>query len=410
MNGDEFDSRVRFVVELARRLHQYGTSAPRLERAIDHLSARLGLLPTSLSTPTSITLSFSDPADGVDALPRRTLVLRVNPGDVNLRRLCEVDDIAERVVRGELDIDGGLRELRSVRSGLSTHATWLQVLSFGIAGGTVAALIHGAWADVVAAGSIGLLIGLLALIAERRPNFAPSFEAVAAFVAMLLASGLAALVVPLNVRTVLIASLIVLMPGLTLTTAVSELSTQHLVAGTVRMMGAAAILLKLSLGTVGGAQTAKALGWVAQTGQALPVPAWAEWAALAAASFSFAVLFQAGRRDYPLVMASAWLGYLVSRYGANWAGPEFGIFVGGMVVGCVANIYARQFERPGALVRVPGIILLVPGSVGFRSLFFAFERDVYLSLDTAFSLLAMLIALVAGLLFGNLLVPPRRSI
>ena len=67
-------------------------------------------------------------------------------------------------------------------------------------------------------------------------------------------------------------------------------------------------------------------------------------------------------------------------------------------------------RTPGALVRVPGIILLVPGSVGFRSLFFAFERDVYLSLDTAFSLLAILIALVAGLLFGNLLVPPRRSI
>ena len=86
------------------------------------------------------------------------------------------------------------------------------------------------------------------------------------------------------------------------------------------------------------------------------------------------------------------------------------MFLGGVVAGSAGNIYARWKQRPGALVRVPGIILLVPGSVGFRSLFFAFERDVYLSLDTAFSLLAILIALVAGLLFGNLLVPPRRSI
>jgi uncharacterized membrane protein YjjB (DUF3815 family) len=248
------------------------------------------------------------------------------------------------------------------------------------------------------------------LIAERRPNFAPSFEAVAAFVAMFLASLVAATLQPIDVRNVLIAAIIVLMPGLTLTTAMVELSTQHLVAGTVRLMGAAAILLKLSLGTVAAVQLAKVTGLVALPGDLLPVPPWAEWLALFAASYSFAVLFQAARADFPLVMASAWLGYLSTQMASHWAGPEFGVFAGGLVVSSAANVFARWKNRPGALVRVPGIILLVPGSVGFRSLFFAFERDVYLSVDTAFSLLALLIALVAGLLFGNLLIPPRRSI
>jgi uncharacterized membrane protein YjjB (DUF3815 family) len=46
--------------------------------------------------------------------------------------------------------------------------------------------------------------------------------------------------------------------------------------------------------------------------------------------------------------------------------------------------------------------------VGFRSLNFVMERDVVLGLDTAVAVLSALIALVAGLLFGNLLVPPRR--
>jgi len=410
MESTEFTTRIRFIAELARRLHQYGTSALRLELAINSVSERLRVATTGLSTPTSITLSFADPDEGEDALPKHTLILRVNPGEVNLRRLCEVDAIAERVVNNELGISDGLAELKAIRPGLSPRAEWLQVASFGIASGTVAALIKGSWADVLASALIGLLIGLMATIASRRPNFAPSFEAVAAFVAMFLTTWIAAQVEPLNVRTVLIASIIVLMPGLTLTTAVTELSTQHLVAGTVRLMGAAAILLKLSLGTIAGVQLAHAFGLVAGPVTRLPVPPWSGWLALVAASYSFAVLFQAARRDYLLVMASAWLGYLATRYGSAWAGPEFGVFIGGMVAGSAANIYARWRQRPGALVRVPGIILLVPGSVGFRSLFFAFERDVYLSLDTAFSLLAVLIALVAGLLFGNLLVPPRRSI
>jgi hypothetical protein len=39
-----------------------------------------------------------------------------------------------------------------------------------------------------------------------------------------------------------------------------------------------------------------------------------------------------------------------------------------------------------------------------------FERDVFLGLDTAFSLVVLLASLVAGLLFGNVLIAPRRSL
>ena len=76
----------------------------------------------------------------------------------------------------------------------------------------------------------------------------------------------------------------------------------------------------------------------------------------------------------------------------------------------VANGYGRYFNRPGALIRVPGIILLVPGSVGFRSFSFVFERDLLLGLDMAFAVIAALIALLAGILFGYLLISARRSL
>jgi uncharacterized membrane protein YjjB (DUF3815 family) len=62
------------------------------------------------------------------------------------------------------------------------------------------------------------------------------------------------------------------------------------------------------------------------------------------------------------------------------------------------------------LIRVPGIILLVPGALGFRGFNFVLQRDVMLSLDTAFAVLAALIALVAGIMLGNLLVSTRRNL
>ena len=114
-------------------------------------------------------------------------------------------------------------------------------------------------------------------------------------------------------------------------------------------------------------------------------------------------------------MASVWLGYAVTRLANMVPGMventlPGGVFLAGMVVTAVANLYGHTFNRPGALIRVPGIILLVPGSLGFRSLNFVFERDVMLSLDTAFAVITALIALVAGILFGNLLVSPRRNL
>jgi uncharacterized membrane protein YjjP (DUF1212 family) len=54
-------ARVGFVIELARRLHQYGAAAPRLEQAIGNVSQQLGLACDVLSTPTSIVLSFGAP-------------------------------------------------------------------------------------------------------------------------------------------------------------------------------------------------------------------------------------------------------------------------------------------------------------------------------------------------------------
>ncbi|HEY5545407.1 MAG TPA: threonine/serine exporter family protein, partial [Gemmatimonadaceae bacterium] len=60
------------------------------------------------------------------------------------------------------------------------------------------------------------------------------------------------------------------------------------------------------------------------------------------------------------------------------------------------------------LVRLPSIMLLVPGSVGFRGLASLMERDYTLGMETGVAVLSALVALMAGLLFGSVLVPPRR--
>jgi uncharacterized membrane protein YjjP (DUF1212 family) len=410
MKHEDAAARMRFVVELARRLHQYGAAAPRLESAIDSVSARLGLHCDSLSTPTALILSFTARGQAEDDLSEHTQVIRLSPGDVNLRRMCEVDEIADRVTAGTLDIAEGSRLLRAIHRRRNVRNWIYTAASYGVAAAAVAAILHSAWADIAVAGVIGVLIGAIALASEGRPRLVASFEAVSALLATLIATAVGTWLVALNVKAVVLAALIVLLPGLSLTTAVRELSTQHLASGVARLAGAMMSLLKLAFGTLAASEICKALHWTPLAVVTAKVPGWAEWTALGFGCLSFAVLFQAARRDYPLVMASAALGYIVAYYGSSAFTPEFGVFLAGLAIGATSNLYARLARRPGALVREPGIILLVPGSVGFRTLSLMFERNVYTGLDVGFTLVAILVALVAGLLFGDLLIAPRRSL
>ena len=406
-----FRQRCNFIIDLARRLHACGMSTDRLEGAVLTVSRRLGVRTEIWCNPTGIILSFSSPqkSDGAEI----TRVLRLAPGDINLKALAMVDDIAERVTDGRMEVDEGLQALTALDRPMAREKLAITVLAFGLASGSVAALLRTSWADVAASAVIGLMIGLLSVASSSRPRLHEASDAIAALLATLTATAIAAFVTPLSLQTVVIASLIVLMPGLMLTTAVAELSSQNWASGTARFAGATVALLKLTFGTIVATQAAHAMGWQPQLISAPQLPAWAEWVGLLVGSAAFAVLFGAARRDFLIVMAGAWIGYGLTRLGGQIPGLSSeafagGVFLAGLGVAMVSNAFGRIFRRPGALLRVSGIILLVPGSVGFRSLSFVLERDVVLGLDTAVAVLSALIAIVAGLLFGNLLVPPRR--
>lgn len=404
------NTRVSFVTELARKLHQYGTSASRLEDAVSNAALRLGMRAEVWSSPTAIILSYADMAQGDDGVAQVTEVVRLAPGDVNLERLCEVDAIADGVDNGRIGIEEGARQLRALSAPLTKARQRGMVIGYGLSAAGFAALIRASLADTLVACLIGFMIGLVVLKTSRRPRLAPATEAISAMVATLVTTLISVFVWPLDVNLVVLTAVIVLIPGMSLTTAVRELSTQHLASGSARLFGGLASMLKLIFGVVAVVQLFKWMGVVVPTAPGNMMPGWVEGLALVVAAFGFALVFLAARRDWLLVMLSAIIGYLASRLVGMELGAGFGVFVGGLVLGALSNVYARFVHRPGTLVREPGIILLVPGSVGFRTLSYLADRHVDTGMETAVLLITLLVALVAGLLFGDLLVGPRRAL
>ena len=406
----DYAARIAFVAELAERLHSYGTTAQRLEGAIDAVAQKLGLECEPWSNPTGIILSFNDPARPGGEFDT-TRVIRLQPGENDLSKLCKTDRIAEEVMAGRMDVASGHAALRQLDYPPRTRALVMQVLAFGLAAAGMAGLLRLPWLDIATAGVTGLLIGLLQPFTGLRPQLREAADAIAALIAGAVAVLVATYIGPLNLNTVIIVSLIVLLPGMALTNAVNELTSQHLVSGTARFAGALATVMKLAVGTMIALNVADLLGMQPQVRAMRPQPEWLSWVSLGVVAYALAVLFRARTADYPLVMASVVVAYAVSKFASDAWGGNVGIFLSALVMTAAGNGYARWVNRPGALVRLPGIIVLVPGSASLRGMLdLVQQQDVGVGQAATLGVINILLALVAGLLFGNLLLPTRRNL
>jgi uncharacterized membrane protein YjjP (DUF1212 family) len=410
LSNASYADRINFMVELAERLHLYGTTAQRLEAALLLVAERLRLECEPWSSPTALILSFSDP-QRLPGASDTTRVIRLPPGDNDLYKLTETDRIAEAVIAGDMDLEQAFAAMAALDRPPSRQWRVMQVLGYGLVAAAIGGLLRLPWLDLAVAGFNGLLIGVLTQMGESRPRLREASEALLALLASAIAVLVASFVAPLNQNTVIICSLIVLLPGLSLTNAMNELASQHLVSGTARFSGAVMTVLKLALGTAITLYLTNLVGLQPAVRALRPQPEWMEWVALAAASLAFAVLFRTAWRDYPAVMLAAASGYLISRFAGLAWGAGAGIFLAALVMTAAGNGYARWFHRPGAIVRVPGIILLVPGSASLRGLLNLIQQqDVSAGQVAVLAVMNILLALIAGLLFGNLLLPSRRNL
>ncbi len=394
----------------ARQLHTGGVPAHQFERMMTALAAKLSFNCQVLSSPTAIFLSFHYQDDEDDQHPIPMQLERMSPASINLGNTAELYHLGNCLLDGEVNIEKAHSDLRGWQPE-QLYPLWLQIICWGLTGGAVAVMLSTSWAGIAAASLTCALLGVLVTQAGDVLREG-SLEAIVALFSTFLVFALNRLVPGLDVFVVIMSSLIVLIPGLGLTIAVTELSTDHLASGSARLAGALVTLLKLSLGVLIGTVIAGWFGWSTQIESLASLsspPDWFRWPALLAAAFSFAVLFSARKKDFHIAMLAAIISFVISRAGVAAGGLEFGVLLASMSIAILANLYGRVFKQTGAVIRVPGIILLVPGTIGYHGATALFLDGGTNLTDTSLLALRLLIALVGGLLFGNTLLPPRKG-
>lgn len=392
------------VLNLGRALLRVGSPAHRLETAMQIMADRLGLTAEFFSTPTALIATLGD------GDRQQTFLARVEPTGPDLGKLAELSEIMERLADGSLDPVEADRLVCEIDRRPGRYRGLRLFPAYVMVSAGACTLIGGGWRETLLAAVLGAVTGISVLALWQRAELSRLLTPLSAALVTFIGTLWCGLRPDTALIPAVIAGMITLVPGMELTTATRELATGHQVSGAARLASTIAVFALLTLGLALG-------GWAAQliVGPVPPVPAsslpdWMLALGLAVAALGFVVLFQAWWRDAVWIAVACLLAWSASYFAGLLGSPVLGAFAGALLVGLAGNIYARVSARPGSIMHLPGLILLVPGSIGMRSLSALVGQDVISGIETAFLAGLVAVALTTGLILASAMVPPRTSL
>jgi uncharacterized membrane protein YjjP (DUF1212 family) len=256
--------------------------------------------------------------------------------------------------------------------------------------------------------AIGAVVGGVLVLTGQHESLAPLVPVLLAAFVSAVAFGAGRLGVS-GARPVpiLIAGLVILLPGWRLTVAMTELAQGHWTSGAGRFLAAITTLLLLIVGVVVGQQATQTAHDARLVLPAVTsVPAWVRVLSPLAAGAAMTVLFFARRRDGVLITLVCIVTSIVAYLGGSWLGSTAGAFVGAFTATAAGTLLARHFRLPYSILQQPATVLLVPGSIGFLSFGSLVDRDVNSAIQTGFQMLFVALTLALGAMAAQVALRP----
>ena len=395
---------IELCLELGRAFQAFGIPAHRFEDALTRIASRLGLEGQFFALPTAFFATLG--RDGRNW----TFIQRSPSGDANLAKLSDLQETTDALIAGELSTEEARTRVRAILAQPDRWGPLMTILCFGLGSAPAASFFGGGWRDMLLTTLLGSLVGLTAVLLGRRAGLARLVPPVAGTLVGFLALAAAHRFPQVSPQVLTLAGLIVLLPGLRLVVSMNELATGNLVAGTARLMDTAMTFLSLGFGVALGQRLAAPMLDQALLSVALPLPAWTLLPTLFLAAAAFTVIFKARPSDLPWIFAACTLAFYGTRQGSALLGAQFGVGLGAFVLGLASNLFTRIHRRPAVVTMLPGLVVLVPGGLGFKGLEFIIQKQLVIGLDTAFQALFVTIALLTGLLLAHATVAPRTAL
>ena len=336
---------------------------------------------------------------------QQVIVQRIEPAAINIRRLIELATLRAAILAGNLDAQAAQRRLELVCAPSPGSGPLLVAGLFALLALGICVILGGGWRELLASVAAGFTAGLVTALSRQRFVGAIVNELLAAAAGSVVGIVLALLIGTYSTSLVVTAAFVALLPGAALLTGFLEIGHIQTMAGVERLTDASIKLLALVAGVALAKVLANLVPELLGATAVVPVPAWMLPIAFACFVLVWAILMRARPGDYVWIFASCLLGMVLVTLSRALLTPELATVLNAFVIGAAAQLGSRRLGLSSALLALPGITLLLPGTLALTGVvqFLSprFEQGILILFQTTLTLVLLGTGLaVAESLFG----------
>lgn len=391
MSQEDF---IDFSIQFGRYYIAAGGPTSRLEESLTSMARDLGYEVETWATPTGLFVSCRNRKGGTV----QTDLARIKEGAMNLSRLCWLETLGHDVQIGKISPRAAMKILKSSKFQTPVYTVLQNFIAAFVMGAAISFPTFRRIDAAIVSGLITIGTYIISGPMLRLQIPSPIFREFLGCFFTLFAAVFFSRIVGGPLESFSIGGIILLVPGLTLTTAISELADQNFISGTAKLMKGMLTLLALGIAYILFQDISPQMPMkeFPQFHHAALHPLVSAFGVLLSVS-GFAVLFQVPRKSLPWSSITGVIGWLVLMQfdGARYS--AMASFLASIAVGLFSLALGRRFHVPSQTFSVPGILALLPGMLAlssFRSFAAGHENS---GIETAFKVTLVASSIVFGL-------------
>lgn len=388
----------QFIIQLGKALHAYGVPSHKIQRYLRQVSKRKNISGSFMDSPTRINYVFYDKHTEESF----SYLECVDPGQLNLGAMARVVEVAERVQDKSLDFEVAKRALTIIEQKTKKTNHLIQLLAYTCGAAAFSLLLGTNWISCLVSFLMGGVVYLLSYLSSKFTFVNNTFEALASFTVSILIGGLSLYFPTINVPLTILAAIIILIPGMAITTALEEITYKSLVSGSAKFFDAFMSLFKQFFGVLLAFSIFK---MIHDIDIARPIvnniPKWATYMGIPLLSVCLLPIFQVRKKDMFYSILTCIISYSISVL-FSFSGILLSTFIGSLTVVLISNLFSRITGSPRLVYITQGIIMLVPGSkafIGISSVFL--DTPVQNTESMGMQVAYILMGVIGGLLFSG---------
>lgn len=398
VNSDSLvDNILRISLDIGAGLLRSGAEIHRVELAIEKICHAYGAAHVEVFTINSLILASIRMNDGSYSSQNR----RITSISTNLRCMEQYNSLSRKICIETPDFEEVDAEIREIKK-KDKYPLWLILIGYIFASGGFAVFFGGSLLDALAAGIIGLVMGVLAIPKNVYGNDATKTLALS-FAGGMLTCLSVMLGIGENMDMIAIGTIMLVIPGLWLSNATRDLLYADTLAGTVKTVQAVITAIMIAIGYAIS---------IFLLGKHCPVysggaPFVGHWRFVAgmissvAGTIGFALIFKIALRKLWIVSICGLLAFVVYEGFLTLSGNILvASFASAIALALLSEICARVFRAPTNMFLFPGCIPIIPGS----ALYYTMYNLLSLSFPAALESLKVTAQTVLGIALGFMLV------